>query len=466
VRFASRVLPLLLIRRRCVTRGPPRKGRGGRPTLVEAAPRAAAEIAMHRQMWKDLGLDLTAHDQLMEALGGAYQKIFLSQKNRPKGMAYLDFVMSEIHGLRVKELIEAQGAGRKVFGTFCLYVPEEIPLAADAICVGLCAGAEVGTSSAERLLPRNTCALIKSFMGFKLDRLCPYVESVDLVIGETTCDGKTKAFEILSEHKPTFVIEVPNLKNGAAKVHWRAELGRLVSKVEEVTGRAITAASLRQGVRIANGKRRAMHRLYRLREADPAPISGLDALLLNQVSFYDDPVRFTQQVNALCDELEERVKRGEGVAAKGAKRVLVSGCPMAAPNWKLPSIIEGSGAVIVGEESCVGERGLRNLVREDGETRDEILDHIAERYFAIDCAVFTPNGARAEDVAAMARAYRADGVIHYALQFCAPYTIESHGIQRRMDREGLPTLRLETDYGTEDVPQLRTRVEAFLETLA
>jgi benzoyl-CoA reductase/2-hydroxyglutaryl-CoA dehydratase subunit BcrC/BadD/HgdB len=419
-----------------------------------------------RQMWKDLGLDLEAHDQLMQALGSAYQGVFLSQKNRPKGMAYLDFVMSEIHGLRVKELLDAQRAGRKVFGTFCLYVPEEIPLAAGAICVGLCAGADVGTSSAERVLPRNTCALIKSFMGFKLDRLCPYIESVDLVIGETTCDGKTKAFEILDEHKPTFVIEVPSLKNEAARAHWRSELRRLVAKVEEITGRTITVESLREGVRIANAKRRAMHRLYRLREADPAPISGLDALLLSQVSFYDDPVRFAQQVNALSDELEERVKHNEGVAPKGAKRILLSGCPMAAPNWKLPSIIEGAGAVIVGEESCVGERGLRNLVPEDGATRDEILDHLAERYLAIPCAVFTPNGARADDVAAMARAYRADGVIHYALQFCAPYTIESNGIQRRMDREGLPTLRLETDYGTEDVPQLRTRVEAFLETLA
>jgi benzoyl-CoA reductase/2-hydroxyglutaryl-CoA dehydratase subunit BcrC/BadD/HgdB len=138
---------------------------------------------------------------------------------------------------------------------------------------------------------------------------------------------------------------------------------------------------------------------------------------------------------------------------------------MAAPNWKVPALVEGSGAVIVGEESCVGERGLRNLVAEDGRTVDEILDRIADRYLAIDCAVFTPNPERAENVTRMTRRARADGVIHYALQFCTPYTIESHRVQGRMDREGIPMLRLETDYGTEDVPQLRTRVQAFLETL-
>ena len=100
-----------------------------------------------------------------------------------------------------------------------------------------------------------------------------------------------------------------------------------------------------------------MKRLADLRKADPAPISGLDALLVNQVFFYDDPIRFTASVNALCDELEERVKDGKGVFPKKTTRVLISGCPMAVPNWKVPMIVETSGAVIVGEESCVGERG-------------------------------------------------------------------------------------------------------------
>ena len=54
----------------------------------------------------DLGLDLGAHDALLEVLGQGYQQIFLSQKNRPEGMAYFDFVMSEVHGLRIKELVD------------------------------------------------------------------------------------------------------------------------------------------------------------------------------------------------------------------------------------------------------------------------------------------------------------------------------------------------------------------------
>lgn len=419
----------------------------------------------YTQMWKDLGLDLEGHAGLMAALGGFYTDIYLAQRNRPAAMGYWDLVLSEIHGARIEELLAAKRQGRAVIGTFCLYVPEEIVLAADAVCVGLCAGADVGTPSAERVLPRNTCALIKSFMGFKLDRLCPYVEISDLVIGETTCDGKTKAYELFGEHKPTFVLEVPNTKTAAARQLWRSELARLAAKVEEITGKTITAEKLRAGVAVVNAKRAALARLNRLRRADPAPISGLDALLVNQTSFYDDPVRFTEKLNALCDELEERVAAGLGVAKAGIPRLLVSGCPMAAPNWKLPFVIESSGAVIVGEESCVGERGSRNLVPEDGRTKDELLDRIAERYLAIDCAVFTPNRDRADHVVEMARALEAQGVVHYALQFCTPYQIESHRVGRILDDEAIPTLKVETDYSMEDLPQLRTRVQAFLEVL-
>ena len=93
-------------------------------------------------------------------------------------------------------------------------------------------------------------------------------------------------------------------------------------------------------------------------------------------------------------------------------------------------------------------------------------DDIAERYLGIDCAVFTPNPERTDHISEMARGYMADGVVHYELQFCTPYASESHAVQRRMAREGVPLLRLETDYSMEDVPRLQTRVQAFLELLA
>jgi len=420
----------------------------------------------YRPMWTDLGLDLDTHDVLLDVLGKAYQDIYLSQGSRPEGMGYLDFVVSEVHGLRIKELQDARAQGRKVIGTFCVFVPDELILAADGVSVGLCAGAEFGFEDAEKLLPRNTCSLIRSFFGFKLNRVCPYMEATDMLVGETTCDGKKKAYEIFKDLQPNlYVMEVPQMKTPQDRDLLRSEYHRFKADLEKLTGVTIDAGRLKKGIVTVNNRRRALHRLAALRAADPAPISGLDALLINQVAFYDNPERFTDSVNRICDELEARVKNGEGVAPKGTPRILMSGCPMAVPNWKLPFIIETSGAIVVGEESCVGERGTRNLVDESGSTVDALMEAIVDRYFKIDCAVFTPNPDRLEHIESMFKDYRASGVIHYALQFCSPYMVESYPVERDLSGKGIPTLRMETDYSQEDVGQLKTRVEAFIETL-
>jgi benzoyl-CoA reductase/2-hydroxyglutaryl-CoA dehydratase subunit BcrC/BadD/HgdB len=236
--------------------------------------------------------------------------------------------------------------------------------------------------------------------------------------------------------------------------------------VERLTGFTIDATRLKKGVEIVNRKRKAVHRLSRLRKADPTPISGLDALLANQVYFYDDPARFAASVNKICDELEVRIQKGEGVAPSNAPRILLSGCPMAVPNWKLPWIIETSGAVIVGEESCVGERGTRNLTDDTGATVGQLMEAIVDRYFRVDCAIFTPNPDRLDHVVEMVREYRADGVSHYCLQFCQPYLMESIPVEKALGERSIPALRIDTDYSMEDVGQLKTRVEAFIEVLA
>ncbi|MBI5231315.1 MAG: 2-hydroxyacyl-CoA dehydratase [Coriobacteriales bacterium] len=419
----------------------------------------------YREMWTDLGLDVNKHDCLLEAVGGMYVDTYLSQTNRPDSMGYLDFVMSEVHGLRIKELDDFRKQGGKVVGTYCLYVPEEIVRAAGGWCIGLCAGAEWAYDKVEQVLPRNTCALIKSMMGFKLGSVCPYIESADLLVGETTCDGKKKAYELLGQMQPMHVMELPQMKRERDLALWRAEIVELMNRVESMTGSKVTVESMRASIQEVNDKRRALQRIAAARAADPSPISGKDALLATQVAFYDDVPRFTQSMNALADELEQRVADGVGVAPRGAKRVLITGTPMALPNWKLHDIIERSGAVVVGEEMCTGSRYYDKLVSETATTLDEMIDDIAEKYLDVNCACFTPNTGRIDDVTRMASDLGADGVIDYTLNFCGTYQIESTSVDKAVRDGGFPVMHVDTDYSTEDVGQLQTRVEAFLEMI-
>jgi benzoyl-CoA reductase/2-hydroxyglutaryl-CoA dehydratase subunit BcrC/BadD/HgdB len=413
-------------------------------------------------MWRELDIDMGPHDMLLKALGPIYQEVYLSQKDRPEGMGFFDFVVGDIHGIRVRELREHSKKGGKVVATYCVFVPEELVWAAGAIPVGLCAGTQFSVPLAEEVLPRNTCALIKSSYGFKMGRTCPYVQACELIIGETTCDGKKKMFELLEELHPVYVMEVPNKKTPQARELWHKEVIAIKKVIEELTGNKITAEKLSEATGLVDQRRLALQRLYRLRQARPVPISGKDALLVTQVSFYDDVKRNTQQVNALCDELEKRVAAGKGVAPANAPRILVSGCPMAIPNWKLHHLLESAGAVVVAEESCTGTRLFSDLVT-PGKTLDDQLKAIAERYMNIHCACFTPNRERCDDVVRMVREYGVDGVVHYNLLFCHTYANEAVGIKGRLEKEGIPLLRIETDYSDADTGQLKTRIEAFLE---
>jgi len=420
----------------------------------------------YKNMWESLGLDLAAHDALLDILGKGYQDIYLAQKNRPQGMGYFDFVMSEVHGLRIKELMDEKAAGRKVIGSFCVFVPEEIVLAADATLVGLCSGADFAMEEVENYLPRNTCALIKSAFGFKLGKVCPYLESADMIVGENTCDGKKKAYETLKNLvQNLYVMDLPQVKSTEGRSLLKVEYWRFKDAVEKLSGIKIDTQRLLKGIEIVNNKRKAIYRLSALRKADPAPVSGLDALLANQIFFYDNPVRFTESVNSICDELEKRIQNRKGVFPEKTPRILISGCPMAVPNWKFPWIIETSGAVIVGEESCVGERGTRNLTDSTGSTVEELMEAVIDRYFKVDCAIFTPNPDRLGHIVEMAEDYKADGVILYGLQFCQPYLMEAMPVEKALEKKNIPVLRIDTDYSMEYIGQLKTRVEAFIELI-
>ncbi len=419
----------------------------------------------YRSMWTELDLDLEKHGTLLEVLPSMYESIFLSQENRPEAMDYFDFVVGEIHGLRVRELMDHKASGGKVVGLYCVFVPEDLILAAGAIPVGLCAGTQFSVPDAEEVLPRNTCALIKSSFGFKVGRTCPYVQASDFVIGETTCDGKKKMYEVLAEYHPTHVMEVPQKKTPLGRQLFLEEIRGLKAKLEAETGVAITAEKLAQATAAIEAKRSALRRLHGIRRARPAPVSGLDALLVTQISFYDDPLRFTEKVNALCEELDGRIARGEGVAAENAPRILVSGSPMAIPNWKLHRILEESGAVVVGEESCTGTRYFNYIVAENDGSVAGQLEAIADRQLETHCACFTPNDERIEDILTLARGWAVDGVVHYNLQFCHTFANEAVKVERALAEEDIPLLRVETDYSDEDTGQLKTRVDAFLEMI-
>jgi benzoyl-CoA reductase/2-hydroxyglutaryl-CoA dehydratase subunit BcrC/BadD/HgdB len=416
----------------------------------------------YRELWKRLNMDLEKHDKLCAVLPEMYGATYLTQENRPDGMNYFNFVVSEVHGLRIQELDEHKQKGGKVLGTFCVFVPDEVILAANAIGVGLCGGSQFWIEDGEKVMPRNICPLIKAFVGAKVGGTCPYVQSCDMLVGETTCDGKKKAWEILNEYVPVHVMDLPQMKRNKDYAMWMDEIKIFIEEVEKLTGNKITVESLKKAIDLCNRKRRALKRLYDFRKYTPSPISGLDSLLISQIAFYDDPERFTQKLEELCDELEERVKT---MKPTGKKRIMITGTPMAIPNWKMHSIVESLNAEIVVEETCTGTRYFENEVSDEGNSIEELVKNLADRYLQINCACFTPNEGRCEDILKYTDQYKIDGVLYYNLSFCHTYSVEYGKVEKALKDKGIPVMMIETDYSTEDSGQIKTRVEAFLEMI-
>lgn len=421
-----------------------------------------------RPLWDKLDIDAEKLTTMLGMAGKRHAEVFKSQANRPQGMTYFDDLWDNLQTGRIQELDELKQQGKPLVGTFCIFVAEETVTAAGGACYGLCSGSPASIPEAEKELPRNICPMIKSAHGFKMLKVCGYTQSADFIYGETTCEAKKKTWEVLGKHHPVHVMHIPQKKDAKSMRLWKEEVEEFNAHIEQVTGRELSFEELKHGTEVINAKRAALRRFDALRSmhGDVIPVSGRDGILVMQLSFIDEPVRFTKALHALCDELDERVRAGTSVTPSGTPRLIVLGTPFAAPNWKLHHIVETSGAAIINEESCIGHRYYRDDVDLEGvQTKDDVVQRMMARYEKIDCACFTPNQGRIDKIVQMVRDRQADGVIYYTLAFCHTYNVEAHLVTEALRKEGIPFLTMESDYSPEDAGQIKTRVEAFVESI-
>ena len=412
-----------------------------------------------RKMWAELGMDLELHDQLIENQSSLHKKTHLFQKNRPKVMERFDHSFHASHAERVAEIIDYRKKGGKSIGTFCIYVPDEIALAAGVLPIPLCGGSDWSVSYADKMFPRDICPIIRSTFGMAFSSTCPYKTLKDFALGETTCDAKKKAWDLLGFK----VMEVPQKKDPIDRGLWLQEVYNFKETVENLSGVKVNEERLQENIRLVNRKRRALQRINEFRKLPDPPISGLDALLVSQVALNQDTDKFIEDAEALAEELQERADAGISAYNGDGIRVMIAGSPSPMGNAKIHHIVESSGLRIVVDESCTGLRYYRDLVDESHKDLDGMMRAIADRYFSIDCSCFSPNTERMESITQLVKEYSVQGVIQNILQYCHTYNIEAKVVENILQKCGIPSIKIETDYSQEDTGRIRTRVEAFTE---
>ncbi len=348
-------------------------------------------------------------------------------------------------------------------GTFCTYTPTEVIMAAGAIPVGLCSFSDETIPEAEQDLPRNLCPLVKSSYGFAKTQKCPFFYFSDLIIGETTCDGKKKMYEYLGQFKPVYTMELPNSQSPEGLELWAKEIIKLKEKLESHFETTITDEAVREQVKIMNEVRRAMKEFYALTKVEPVPILGQNLFsVLYGSSFRFDKVKLPDEIRAVVAKVKAEYEQNPNKYPK-APRILVTGCPIGGGASKCVKAIEDNGGHVVVFENCSGAKSFDKLVDEDA---PDIYRAIAERYLSIGCSVMTPNPNRLELLGRLIDEYRVDAVVEIPLQACHTYNVETLGIKRFVNEvKGIPYMAVETDYSTADIGQLNTRMAAFIEML-
>lgn len=360
------------------------------------------------------------------------------------------------------EIKEYKDKGVPVVGMYCAYFPTELAMAVGAIPVGLCSFSNETVTAAERELPKSMCPLVKSSYGFAIEDKCPFFHFADLVIGETTCDGKKKMYELMAEFKPVFVMELPNSQSEKGLEFWRGEVVRTKEYFEEFFHVVITDDMIHDAVHLSNEIRRSLKGLCEVMKLDPAPVFGTDIQKMVNGSKYRFDFKTTPElVDAVTERILEEYHQGKHLERR--PRILVTGCPIGGDTMKILEGIEDNGGVVVAVENCSGVKTLDQMV---DETQEDIYGAIAKRYLSTGCSIMTPNDNRIELIGRIIEEYHVDGVVEMILSGCHATGAESIYIRKFVNEEkNLPYISIDTDYSSADKGQISTRLAAFIEMI-
>ena len=364
----------------------------------------------------------------------------------------------------------ARGAGRPIVGIMCEFTPREIILAAGGVPVCLCGGSAATIPAAEQHLPANLCPLIKSTFGYHVTGKNPFLNWADLVVAETTCDGKKKMFELMGASKPMYVLELPQKSEEPdALEHWVLELRKFQQHLAARYATEITAAKLVQAIHLMNRERRLRRQLADLMMLDTPPLTGRQLL------------DFKSNISGIEADLQqyERALERYGRANDSAEilnhvsrftlhaspvRVLLTGVPLPHGAERVLELIESCGGLVVCMENCTGLKPILEDV--DLTSEPDPIRAIAKKYYHLPCSVMTPNPRRFESLRVLAAKFRPQCVIELVWQACLTYDVESWQVRKLVEEElHLPYLKITTDYSPSDSARITARVEALFETV-
>ncbi len=354
--------------------------------------------------------------------------------------------------------------GAPIAGVYCAYAPVELLQAMGIVPAVLCAFSKIPIESAESVLPANLCPLIKSSYGFVLEGTCPFFAMADTVIAETTCDGKKKMFELISEVKPIHVMDLPQLPDEAeAQANWRQMIIKLKNFLENRFNINVSDRQIEENLQMSNRKNRLMRKIFDFAAMHPPVISWQEMYEVCWLALPSTGQEIIPLLESVVQKLENRAAAGCHFGTPDSPRVLVTGSPVSGDAAKIFKVIEAAGGVVVAPDNCTG---MKPFMGDFAENTGDPIGSLASRYLKIPCACMSPNTRRLDALSEMIEKFAPDVVIDFILQACHAYNVESYKVGNHVtENHGVAFLKVESDYSETDIGQIRTRIEAVFEML-
>jgi len=384
--------------------------------------------------------------------------------DNPKSMAYFYDLFRSVYCRG--ESLQREGT---LVGTTCIHAPEELVYAMGATPMRLCNGSYHYDQLGGDFMPAKSCSLVKATLGMlNAENGLPGGGRPDLVVNPTTCDQKKKSGAMITGMGyQVYDLELPPAKDSEeSRLYWQRSVRDFAMRLGKLTGKKLTRKNLRAAMAKTSRAQTAFRTLHNLRRNSPALFLGKDAFLVTNAYFFDDIDRWTDAVEKLITELQQREAEGFQAAQRKALRILFTGSPPIFPNLKLPLLIEEAGGVVVADETCSSNRMLYDMTAVDEWRLYDMVDALADRHLKpCTCPIFTNNTDRQRRLLELAESFNVDGVVYQAFSGCQVYEMEQRSIADALGARNIPMLYVETDYSPDDMGQLSTRIEAFLESI-
>jgi benzoyl-CoA reductase/2-hydroxyglutaryl-CoA dehydratase subunit BcrC/BadD/HgdB len=362
--------------------------------------------------------------------------------------------LEQIRQERVEEIAAARRKGAKVVGYFCIYAPVEIVQASGAIPVRLMRGGHAAEEAGERYLRADACSFCNACLGnFERE---PLYRQVDAVLNVNTCDMMRRLPETIEQHFGIPVLQVYLPRTSEPLPHrvaeFRRQLDLLADELTKLTTNGMAEERLESEITAFNRLRAMLRQTSDTRRVSSPLLSGSTMLDLAATAWLLGPVKAVSLIEEVLRILAARPR-----PERRRPRLMLGGSMMTEDDRWLLDLVEEK-ADIVTDILCTGTRWFAQDVPADGAP----LDRLARFYFNLSCMHRRPNTDLYKYAQEMTREFRVQGLVYKTLLYCDPWNFEARRLQEAL---GIPMLHLDTDYSTENREQMRTRVEAFLETL-